>query len=132
VLILLALETGARASEILNLTQADLFDSTHSVLIRALKGGRSREIPLRPELYKAVKKFVPFNITYSRLKQIWAFHRPVPKKFHALRHTFALNLYRKHRDIRLVQVALGHKSISNTQIYVDYLYSVEELQKLLL
>lgn len=35
---------------------------------------------------------------------------------HALRHTFATRLLRVS-DIRLVQIALGHKSLQSTQIY---------------
>lgn len=132
VLILLAIETGARASELLGLVPSDFFDSSHSVLIRALKGGKDRELPLREDLYKAAKQFVPFGIGYPRLHQIWTRYKPCNKKFHSLRHTFALELYRRHRDVYLVKTALGHKSITNTQIYVDYLYNTEELRKLLL
>jgi site-specific recombinase XerD len=36
---------------------------------------------------------------------------------HSLRHTFAMNLYRKTGDLRLVQTALGHRHISTTEIY---------------
>jgi integrase/recombinase XerC len=36
---------------------------------------------------------------------------------HSLRHTFAMNLYRKTGDLRLVQTALGHKRITTTEIY---------------
>jgi integrase len=132
VIILLAIETGARASEILHLSQPDFFDSSKSILIRGLKGSKSREMPLREDLYHAAKRFVPFGIGYPRLHQIWCKYKPVDKKFHSLRHTFALELYRKHRDVYLVKTALGHKSINNTQIYVDYLYNTEELRKLLL
>jgi integrase/recombinase XerC len=67
-----------------------------------------------------------------RLYQIWQFYRPVPKKFHALRHTFAIELYQKTKDLRLVQVALGHRNITNTMIYADYIYSQQELKKLIL
>lgn len=132
VLITLAIECGARASELLNITQANLFDANQSVLIRALKDGRDREVPLRPELYKAVKQFTPFGISYQRLDQIWRHYRPVEKKFHSLRHTFALELYRRTRDIKLVQTALGHRDIKTTMVYVDYVYSVEEMRRLLL
>jgi len=73
-----------------------------------------------------------FPISYHRLYQIWHQYRPVAKKFHSLRHTFAIRLYRKTKDLRLVQVALGHRNITNTMIYADYIYSQQELRKLIL
>lgn len=36
---------------------------------------------------------------------------------HTLRHTFATRLYRRTKNLRLVQKALGHASISTTQLY---------------
>jgi integrase/recombinase XerC len=36
---------------------------------------------------------------------------------HALRHTFATRLYEQTRDLRLVQQALGHRSVTSTEIY---------------
>jgi site-specific recombinase XerD len=36
---------------------------------------------------------------------------------HMLRHTFATDLYRKTKNIRLVQKALGHADLSTTMIY---------------
>jgi integrase/recombinase XerD len=36
---------------------------------------------------------------------------------HMLRHTYATELYRATKDIRLVQKALGHASLSTTMIY---------------
>ncbi len=36
---------------------------------------------------------------------------------HSLRHTFATDLLRESKDIRLVQKALGHASIATTMIY---------------
>jgi site-specific recombinase XerD len=36
---------------------------------------------------------------------------------HMLRHTFATELYRQTKDIRLVQKALGHAGLSTTMIY---------------
>ncbi len=136
-LISLALQTGARAQEILNLTASDLNDHDQTVLISGIKGSNDRELPLRPGFYISLRRQLPkegrlFPITYDRLYQIWNLYRPVPKKFHALRHTFAIRLYRKTKDIRLVQVALGHRNITNTMIYADYVYSQQELRKLIL
>ena len=36
---------------------------------------------------------------------------------HTLRHYFASNMYRKVKVLKIVQDALGHKSITNTEIY---------------
>lgn len=134
-----ALRTGGRAQEILNLQKSDLNSYDESVFIRGLKGSNDREIPLPPELFKRLQRFAEtqndsrlFPISYHRLYQIWELYRPIPKKFHALRHTFAIELYQKTKDLRLVQVALGHRNITNTMIYADYVYSQQELRKLIL
>ena len=52
--------------------------------------------------------------------------------FHALRHTACTNLYRKERDIRLVQVFARHANIATTTIYAsptdeDLLRAVRDL-----
>ena len=39
---------------------------------------------------------------------------------HGLRHTFASGLADEQVDIRLIQRALGHSSLSTTQRYVDH------------
>jgi integrase/recombinase XerC len=142
-LILLALHTGARASELLLIRRQDINEAEESVFLRGLKGSNDREIPLPTWVYKHLSRWLHeptatvrseriFAMSYSRLRQVWDLYRPVPKTFHALRHTFAIELYKKTRDIRLVQVALGHRSIMNTMIYADYVYSIEELRKQLL
>ena len=43
------------------------------------------------------------------------------KCVHALRHSYAVALYRRERDLRAVQKQLGHASIQTTQIYADVL-----------
>ncbi|RYZ82658.1 MAG: site-specific integrase [Proteobacteria bacterium] len=129
-----ALRTGARAQEVLNLTIADLNTYDETVYIRGLKNSNDREIPLQSDYFKRLYRFAEsqvkayeadiaqdlhgpaaakplkkgehrlFPITYDRLYQVWAFYRPIPKKFHSLRHTFAIELYQKTKDLRLVQV----------------------------
>jgi integrase len=138
-LIQIALRTGARAQEVLNLNKADLNLYDETVFIRGIKNSNDREIPLPHQLFQKVQQYSNsveglrlFPITYDRLYQIWELYRPVPKKFHALRHTFAIQLYQKTKDLRLVQVALGHRNITNTMIYADYVYSQQELKKLIL
>lgn len=38
---------------------------------------------------------------------------------HSLRHTFAVGVYRKSRDIIVVQKLLGHADVSTTRVYAD-------------
>ena len=139
-LVSLGLATGARAQELLNIRRTDLNIYDQSIFIRGLKSSNDREIPIRDELFKQVLELAQevsggdliFQIGYHRLRQIWKWYRPIDKKFHCLRHTFAIRLYRKTKDIRLVQVALGHRNITNTMVYADYVYSQQELKKLIL
>lgn len=139
VLLRTALATGARASELLALRKADLDSEERTLFIRGIKGSNDRELPIRPRLYDQLERLRDqcpgeriFPISYNRLRQIWHLYRPVHKKFHCLRHTFAIQLYKKTKDVRLLQMALGHRNIVNTMIYADYVYSREELRKLLL
>jgi site-specific recombinase XerD len=138
-LIELALRTGARAQELLNVNRSDLNAFEETILIRGLKGSSDREIPLPRPLFQRLMDFVKitdqekiFDVTYNRFRDIWVAYRPVPKKLHALRHTFAIRLFKKTKDLRLVQMALGHRNITNTMVYADYVYSQSELRKLIL
>lgn len=135
-MIKLALKTGARAQELLNIKAKDL--STDSVYIYGLKGSFDREIPIDPSFVKQLKNLETgpdgrlFPISYSRLVAIWQDWRPAKKSFKATRHTFAVELYKKTRDIRLVQMALGHKSINNTLVYAALVDGQEKLREALL
>lgn len=138
-LLWLLLHTGARAQEVLNIKSEDLNSFDESILIHGLKGSNDREIPVPSWLFTRVEREAGrsphpqiFSITYNRLRQIWELYRPVHKKLHGLRHTFAIQLYQKTKDLRLVQVALGHRNISNTMVYADYIYTQSELRKLIL
>ena len=133
----LALRTGARATELLMIRAQDLDDAQETIFLHGLKGSNDRELPIQSSLYKRVRSLSPTNglvfpISYNRLRQIWELYRPVNKTFHSLRHTFAIRLYKKTKDIRLVQFALGHRNISNTMIYAEYVYTQQELKKILI
>jgi len=138
-LIELAIKTGARASELLNIAPSDVNYEDKMVLIHGIKGSMDRELPLSHDLFQKLADFIQknpgnkvFNISYQRLYQVWNEFKPCNKSFHSLRHTFAINLYKKTRDIRLVQVALGHKQIANTMVYANYIFSKEELRRAIL
>ena len=138
-LMLICLHTGGRANEVLNLKKSDFDPKNHSLYLRGLKGSMSREIPVPRWVGKILERFCVekypndriFPITYNRLRQIWLLYRPAQKKLHALRHTFAMRLYLKHRDVRLLQLALGHRSVGNTMIYIEFVYTLTDLQRLI-
>lgn len=137
VMIWLLLHTGARAQELLNVTTLDVDAGEQTVFIKGLKDSDNREIPLPPWLFKKLHRIMPaegpvFPITYNRLRQIWQEYRPVAKTLHSLRHTFAINLYRKNKDILVLKMALGHRSLGNTMIYAHYQYKTSEMRKAIL
>lgn len=135
----LLLYSGARACELLALRGCDVLRSYRSIRLRAAKLGKDRNIPLPDALFDRLAAysadFEPseriFPITYNRLRDIWAFFRPVPRKMHSLRHTFAICVYKRTKDPRLVQRALGHRHFSTTMIYQDYVFSIEEMRQIL-
>lgn len=140
-LLSLAFHSGARPSEILAIRKQDLNPQNNTVMFIGLKGSRIREIPIPHKLFQRLeslsKDLKPsdkiFPMALRTLQKVWDEYRPVPHKgIRSLRHTFALRLYIKTKDILLVKTALGHKSILNTMVYADYVYNQEELKKLLL
>jgi integrase len=133
------LVTGGRAREILSIRAGHFDPKSGTILVPGLKGSSAREIPLPTDLSRAMTLLIQnldpqarvFKMTYARMRVIWVFYRPAPKKLHSLRHTFAMRLYLRTKDIRLVQLALGHRSLLNTMVYVDYVYRTNELKRLL-
>lgn len=149
IIITLALECGLRASEVLGLTVSDFDPVDQSVLIKSYKGSNARQLPIRPGLARDLQKYILeenkkdkwhqlpadmklFDITYPRLNQIWNYYTPnADKTFHSLRHTFAVQFYMRTKDIKAVQLALGHRQIQNTMVYVDFVYNQTIMRKLM-
>ena len=135
VFVLFVAYTGARRIEVSKVRKCDV--SEDSVYIRGAKGSLDREIPLPKEIVEAFHKLegdAPFGKSDATLDRWWNKFRPEHRKcgLHTLRHTMALRLYKKTKDIRLVKYLLGHKSITNTMVYADYCYSQDELREALL
>ena len=135
--IMLLINSGARASEVLNLDQASINHESQSIFIKGLKGSHNREIPLNDSAWSVLKRYLDhntgnklFTFTLRWLQINWTKLMPF-KSIKSTRHTFAINLYKSCRDIKLVQAALGHKSITNTMVYMDYIYTTEELKNAL-
>lgn len=136
-MLLTAIHSGARAMELLSLDWTDINLTSGEIYLATLKGGRPRPVVVpkfvREALarLKAISPARPFGISHQRLVQVWHIYRPVPKPFKSLRHSFAMRAYDRTKDLRFVQRALGHRSITNTMIYLEYEYSTNEFKKLM-
>ncbi len=145
-MIQLMLDTGLRLSEAINLKWENINLMTGKVEIIEGKGAKDRilwvnngtlnllkewkevqaeelnkrDIDIIPKLvFTTLKgnKLDPGNIRSMVYK--YSDKAGVDKNIspHTFRHTFATDLYRETKDIRLVQKALGHSDLSTTMIY---------------
>lgn len=136
-MLIFMLKTGLRPSEVCNVLWGDIDESSQTLFVRTLKGGPSRVIPLCQSMIDRIKSLGPFDnedlifgVGYQTLRIAWNEYRPVRKKLHSLRHTFAVNMYNKSgHNLSLVQQALGHTSIQTTAIYLQIHASMSEMRK---
>lgn len=133
----LLIATGARATEGLNVTKRDLNPEAQTVRIKGIKGSKTRTIPLPAGLFNDLWSLCEsspdgkaFNVGYSMMQKTW--YKISDKKLHALRHDFAVALYRKTKNIRLVQLALGHVELENTLVYAHLVDGEDQLRQALL
>ena len=148
-LIDLLTRTGLREAEAAELRCGDLNIGYGSaaIFVRSGKGGRSRTIQIPSALKRHLRAFLRWKEARGEvvdeeeplfvgqrgqwttaavaeavkrvLRDCRLYERG--KAVHALRHSYAVELYRSQRDLRAVQKQLGHSSIQTTQIYADTL-----------
>ncbi len=132
-LLTLALGTGMRSSEIINLKIDDLSSTRKMAHIKDSKGGKDRMVPMSDKLihllFKYIKEYNPavylFNgKSKNTLKYSSESINQVVKKYlgkenyiHILRHSYATGLLENGVSLRHVQVLLGHSNIKTTEIY---------------
>ena len=138
-LVVVAVSTGLRRGELVNLTWKDLDFDRRLLQIQSTesfqtKAGRRRAVPMSDALYQFLwtkaQRFLGnyvFTLNGKRISCDWVTHkfgRYVRKAglnpklhFHSLRHTFATWLVQEGVSIYEVQKLLGHSNISVTQVY---------------
>ncbi len=147
-MIRIMLNIGLRASEVIFLKVKHIDWMSGKVYVRQGKGNKDRVLWLGEDdlnLLRAWREVKPqseylfttlkgdtLNDRYLRamVKRIGE-QAGISKDVHPhmLRHTFATDLYRETKDIRLVQKALGHSDLSTTMIYTHIVD--EELEQAL-
>lgn len=126
-IVLVALLTGMRQSEILNL-QWDHIDFTNGLIhVLKTKSGYPREIPIAGHLSPLLTALNSGNggrlfdlscrATNRHFNQAAKAAGIVNFRFHDLRHTFASDVVMRTNDLLLAQHLLGHRTIRMTQRY---------------
>lgn len=130
-LIIVALHTGMRRGEILELRWQNVDLLKRAIRVIKSKNGEKRTIPMSKTLLNLFKSMNVrdisgrvFPISGSSLRQ--AFDKLVAKvglenfRFHDLRHTFATRLVQNGVDLYKVKELLGHKTITMTMRYAHH------------
>jgi integrase len=120
------IDTGARISEALKLSAADVNVMKPSVTFWETKGGKARTVPLTPRALAALGDLqdAPFgHLAYWEVRYLWerARKRLGPQfddaVIHVFRHTCISRLVQGGMDLRRVQVWAGHADIKTTLRY---------------
>ena len=144
-IVLIAVTTGMRMSEIFGLKWSDVMYNEGLLAVRAkLKGGKMRYVPMPPELADELRRFMPqpaTNVLYiagNNHEQIFppkdgakgerqrvegSFEDLLERadiqdfRFHDLRHTFASWYMMNGGDLYELAKILGHSNIKMTERY---------------
>lgn len=119
----LAGEAGLRRAEVAQVHRRDLLPGP-SLLVHG-KGSKDRVVPLSASLAAEIRAadgwLFPSGDGHLHPKSvgnIMAQLLPEGWSMHTLRHRFATRAYRGSRNLRAVQVLLGHTSIATTERYL--------------
>jgi site-specific recombinase XerD len=134
---LLAIQTGLRASELTGLTRGDVHLGTGPYVACHGKGRKDRITPLKPATATTVGRWMaenggqpqeplfttirggPMSVysgTAVRACPSLAAKRVTP---HVMRHTAAMRLLHAGNDITVIALWLGHENTATTQIYLQ-------------
>jgi len=147
-ILLCLLDTGARASEFLNIDLEDLKQASGTILIRHGKGSKPREVYLGKHSRKLLRKYLKHR--YDDSPALWVTHprfgserlgydglraiihrRSVDAKveepsLHDFRRAFALAMLRNGTDVYTLAKLMGHEGIAILQRYLKQTYQDTE------
>jgi integrase/recombinase XerC/integrase/recombinase XerD len=122
--------TGVRVSELCNMNIEDIDFDEHTIRIRG-KGDKIRTVFIDDDTRADILKFVDNrvvgpvfvgqqgkNISPRAIQHIFKNYAPSGITPHKIRHSYASELYKRSKNLRVVQENLGHTSIKTTEIYL--------------
>lgn len=145
-LLLLAVQTGLRVSELIGLRVEDLVLGPASHLRCHGKGRKERSTPLTKQVVRFLRGWIVENerrpadliftttgnsrLSRDAVERLVARHRRTAERTcpslkrkrvtpHVLRHTTAVQLLQAGIDRAVIALWLGHESVETTQIYLD-------------
>lgn len=131
-IVVVALNTGMRKSEIINLKWRDCDLDRGIIYLYHTKNGEQRQIPINEQVDSALRglrkdsrsEYIFCRENGQRIRNIRiSFFTALQKsdikdfRFHDLRHTFASHLVMNGVDLNTVRELLGHKSLKMTLRY---------------
>ncbi|HWQ68321.1 MAG TPA: site-specific tyrosine recombinase/integron integrase [Methanospirillum sp.] len=122
--------TGVRVSELCSINVEDIDTDDHTIRIHG-KGGKIRmvfvdedtldEIDLKIGNRLSGPLFIGqqgHHISPRTIQHIFRKYAPDGITPHKIRHSYASELYRRSKNLRVVQENLGHASIKTTEVYL--------------
>ena len=122
--------TGVRVSELCNINIEDIDFDEHTIRIRG-KGDKIRTVFVDEDTLADMLKFIgnrivgPLfvgqqgkHISSRAIQHIFKHYAPQGITPHKIRHSYASELYKRSKNLRVVQENLGHTSIKTTEIYL--------------
>jgi integrase/recombinase XerC len=122
--------TGVRVSELCGINIDDIDFEDETIKVRG-KGGKIRIVFVDHETLEEISLFIGnrivgplflgqqgHHISPRSVQHIFKKYAPQGITPHKIRHSYASELYRRSKNLRVVQENLGHTSIKTTEIYL--------------
>lgn len=147
----IAYRCGLRASEIALIKVQDYNESKGELYCKRLKGSNNNTLRLDNETRNLLDRYISENCINSSCSTLFTSQKNNPisrqtldylmKKycplakiedkskhhFHAIKHTTAVHLAESGIDIKELQWWLGHKTVTNTEIYFQFTTKQQEI-----
>ncbi len=122
--------TGVRVSELCQIDIPDIDFADQTIRVKG-KGGKIRIVFVDEDTIGDIHEYIKerssgplfegqqgHHLSPRTVQHIFRQHAPPGITPHKIRHSYASELYRRSRNLRVVQENLGHSSIKTTEIYL--------------